>query len=79
MAKKIQYAVSDTEIFSLTGCLSNCDKYQYTAHSRDEQKIYKLYSSIRSYAIDFMFANGKNKVEEQVKNEGVFCTLELSK
>ena len=67
MAKKIQYAVNDTEIFSLTGCLSNCDKYHYTAHSRDEQRSYM--SNMRSYVIHFMFANGKNEIKEQVRGD----------
>ena len=66
LAKEIQYAVNDTEIFRLTGCLSKCDKYHYTASPRSDLKIYV--SDRPSLGIQFMFSNGKNEIKEQVKS-----------
>ena len=65
MAKKIQYTINDTEIFRLTGCLSNCDKYHYTAQPRSEVKKTWTFNK-PSTGITFVFPNGKNEVKEQV-------------
>ena len=67
MAKKIQYAINDTEIFRLTGCLSRCDKYHYTAQPRSDMKIYRTLTK-PSAGIKFIFSNGKNEAKEQVES-----------
>ena len=68
MAKEIQYAINDTEIFRITGCLSRCDKYHYNAQPRSDMKIYRT-SDRPSAGIQFIFSNGKNEVKEQVMSE----------
>ena len=64
IAKKIEYAVSDTQIFQLTGCMSSCDKYHFSAHPRSELKFY--HTDTPSLKISFMIPNGHNEVKEQV-------------
>ena len=69
MAKNVQFAINDTKIFQLTGCLSSCDKYHFSAHPRTELKYY--HSNTSSLEISFMIPNGHNEVKEQVmKNTG---------
>ena len=64
LAEKIQYAVSDTKIFELTGCLANCDKYHYKAYPRSDLDAY--YSNVSSFQVSFLIPNGHNEVKEQV-------------
>ena len=66
MAKKIQYAVNDTQIYQLTGCMSSCDKYHFSTHPRSDLKFY--HSNISSLMISFMIPNGHNEVKEQVNS-----------
>ena len=63
-AKKIQFAVNDTQIFQLTGCLSSCDKYHYSAYPRADIEWLNGYKD--SLQISFMIPNGHNEVKEQV-------------
>ena len=64
MAKRIQYAINETEVYRITGCLSSCERYHYTAIPRSDMKFYR--SSRPSLKIAFGFQNGKNEVKEQV-------------
>ena len=66
MAKKIQYATNDTEIFHLTGCLSKCDKFYFTANARSELKENDNLTSVPSFTISFRIPNGQNEIKEQV-------------
>ena len=73
MAKKIQYAINDTEIFKLTGCLSKCDRYHYTAIPKIEIKDRGVANAtnnqIPHYFIMLEISNGRNEVKEQVKSD----------
>ena len=72
LARNIQYAVNDTEIFWLTGCLANCDKYHYIANPGNDLVEYDMWMNphlARTVKIHFMFSNGRNEVKEQVLNE----------
>ena len=66
LAKNIQYAVNDSEISRLTGCLSSCDKYHYIANSNTDLRSYRSYTD--SFEIAFMMSNGRNEVKEQVRH-----------
>ena len=65
IARDIQYTHNDTQIFQLTGCLANCDKYHYTARPRSEFDTYD--DDTPSLAIKFIIPNGHNESKEQVK------------
>ena len=71
MAKKIQHANSDVEIFKLTGCLSKCDRYHYTATPQVEIKDKGVANTsnnqIPNFFIIFTIPNGRNEVKEQVR------------
>ena len=69
IAHKIEYAVDDEEIFLLTGCLSKCDKYYYSAQARSELRPYsKLHTNAAPrFQISFLLPNGRNEIKEQVK------------
>ena len=66
LAKKIQWAHSDTEVFKLTGCLSNCDKYHYVAKPTSTERIDHK-SDSPSLLIKFVIPKGQNELKEQVK------------
>ena len=68
IAQKIQYAINDTEVFHLTGCLSKCDKYDYVSHPRTELREKDLNTPGPSFQISFRIPNGQNEVKEQVEN-----------
>ena len=68
IAHKIQYAVDETKIFQLTGCLAKCDKYYYSAQARSELKpFYNTAPDAPSFYISFLIPNGQNEIKEQVK------------
>ena len=69
IAHKIEYAVDDEEIFHLTGCLSKCDKYYYSAQARSELRPYSYNTApdTPSFHISFLIPNGQNEVKEQVE------------
>ena len=72
MAKKIQYAINDTVLFNLTGCLSKCDKFNYIAHPRTELQMYRpRIGQDSSFEISFVIPNGRNELKEQV----IVCAL----
>ena len=65
---KIQYAIDDTRIFHLTGCLAKCDKYYYYAQARSElAPFHTSASDAPSFYISFLIPNGQNEVKEQVE------------
>ena len=64
LASKIQYAINDTEIFRLTGCLSRCDKYHFKAYQRSETQ--ERPSPTSMLMINFLLPNGRNELKEQV-------------
>ena len=76
IAHNIQYAVDETKIFQLTGCLAKCDKYYYSAQARSELKpFYNTAPDAPSFYISFLIPNGQNEVKEQVemKVNLLFC------
>ena len=68
-AQKIQFAVDDTQIFQLTGCLASCDKYHYSAYPRADLEWLNGYKD--SLQISFMLPNGHNEVKEQVMKKSI--------
>ena len=70
IAQKIQYAINDTEVFHLTGCLSKCDKYHYVSHPRTELREKDFKTPGPSFRISFRIPNGQNEVKEQVEKNG---------
>ena len=64
IAKQIQYAINDTEIFHLTGCLSKCNKYHFKAYARSE--LGKSLRDTTELRISFRLANGRSELREQV-------------
>ena len=69
LAKKVEYAINDTEIFRLTGCLSKCDKYHFKAYPRRELEEHP--SNTSSVGIAFLLPNGQNELKEQVRNDHI--------
>ena len=70
MARKIQHAINDLEIFKLTGCISKCDKFHYSANPRVDLKdkgFTKNNETYGDYYIHLIIPNGQNEVREQVK------------
>lgn len=67
IAQKVQYAINDTEIFRLTGCLSKCDKYHFKAYLRSE--LVERPSPSSMLMISFLLPNGRNELKEQVVND----------
>ena len=77
IAQKIQYAINDTELFHLTGCLSKCDKYHYVAHPRTELKEKDNKTPGPSFQISFRIPNGQNEVKEQVECDLRYYSLSV--
>ena len=69
IAHNIQYAVDETKIFQLTGCLAKCDKYYYSAQARSELRPYSKFhtNAAPTFQISFLLPNGRNEIKEQVK------------
>ena len=63
----IELTPNDTETFRLTGCMSSCEKYHYTADSVYERQW--DYNGTNSYRIKFRFSNGKYERKEQVRRD----------
>ena len=58
-----------TEIFVLTGCLSKCDKYSYTAQARDDLQIIDCKHPENTLDITFGFPSGLHEIREQVTSQ----------
>ena len=70
IAEKVQYAINDTDIFRLTGCLSKCDKYHFKASGGVLQERPSPKSMLM---IAFLLRNGRNELKEQVGDDHA-CT-----
>ena len=68
MARDIQHSIDDMDIFKLTGCLSKCNKYHYTAIPRGalRDKGVPEQNDVPNYKVQFAILSGKNEVKEQV-------------
>ena len=68
VSKKIYFARNDTEIYNLTGCLSKCDKYQYTAQPYTNliEIEDRTPTWVNTLILEFGFSTGKNELREQV-------------
>ena len=69
MANKL-YKANETEIYELTGCLSNCDKYEYEVQPMTD--IVTTIDEGHSYyantiELGLVFTNGRHELKEQVK------------
>ena len=68
MANRL-YKANETEIYELTGCLSNCDKYEYDVKPMTDivTTVYDT-ESIHANTMDlgFVFTNGRHELKEQV-------------
>ena len=66
------YRANETETYELTGCLSNCDKYEY-----DVQPMTDMVTTVsegktffaNTVELGFVFANGRHELKEQVRSE----------
>ena len=57
---------NDTEIFSLTGCLSKCHKFSFTAQARSELKEKECsHPSKKTLELTFGFPSGQHEIREQ--------------
>ena len=68
MARDIQHSIDYMDIFKLTGCLSKCNKYHYTAFPRGalvDWGVPEEYE-IPNYKVQFAILSGTNEVKEQV-------------
>ena len=58
---------NDTDIYKLTGCLSKCDKYSYSAQARDDlQKKDCKGTPNNTVKVTFGFPSGLHEIREQV-------------
>ena len=76
LAKDIELTPNDTETFRLTGCMSSCEKYHYTADSVYERQW--DYNGTNSYRIKFRFSNGKYERKEQVRRYRILTRQDLT-
>ena len=58
----------DNEIFELTGCLSTCDKYKYSARAVNDLQNYpaKDPEDINTLTMRFIVPSGEYELREQV-------------
>ena len=58
----------DNEIFELTGCLSKCDKYEYSARAVNDLQNYpaKDPEDINTITMRFIVPSGEYELREQV-------------
>ena len=82
MARDIQHSIDDMDIFKLTGCLSKCNKYHYTAIPRGylNDRGVPDENYVPNYKVQLSIPSGKNEVKEQVmwrviKLVSIFSTL----
>ena len=68
MARDVQHSIDDMQIFKLTGCISKCNKYYYTAIPRGDlrDKGAPEDNDVPNFKVHFAILNGKNEVREQV-------------
>ena len=64
------YVGNETEIFMTTGCLSSCDKYDYTLSPLTNIKTIKSETLGKNYiTLRFIITTGRHEEKEQVQME----------
>ena len=64
------YVGNETEIFMTTGCLSSCDKYDYTLSPLTNIKTIKSQAIGKNYiTLRFIITTGRHEEKEQVQME----------
>ena len=58
---------NETEIFKLTGCLSSCNKYEYTVQPLTNLRTFKSDIYGNSYKIKFVIPSGRHVEKTQVR------------
>ena len=67
------YKANETEIYQLTGCLSNCDKFEYEVQPMTDivttvtEGDFGLANTID---LGFVFTDGRHELKEQVGKDG---------
>ena len=65
------YKANESEIYEITGCLSNCNKYHYDAQPMTDIEVIKTdYGNKQppnnTLELSFVFTNGHHEVKEEV-------------
>ena len=74
------YKANETEIYQLTGCLSNCDKFEYEVQPMTDivttvtEGDFGLANTID---LGFVFTDGRHELKEQVGKDGKNLSLKL--
>ena len=70
MARDIQHSIDDMHTFKLTGCLSKCNKYHYTAIPkgalREKGAPNPEEHDVPNFEVHFEIPKGTNELREQV-------------
>ena len=76
MANKL-YKADETDTHKLTGCLSNCDKYEYHVQPMTDI-VTTTQEGESSFAntieLAFVFTNGRHELKEQVRYKQQFSS-----
>ena len=69
MAREIQHAINETDIFKLTGCTPKCDRFRYIAYPKHDlvDKGFTKNNETGNFYISFVIPNGRYEIREQVK------------
>ena len=70
------FRANDNEIYNVTGCLSKCDKYKYTAQPQDVFRKTMTDDPIMNDTLQMFFyiPSGEHEVKEQVRDLTI-CVL----
>ena len=62
------YTANETGIFRLTGCLSTCDKYEYTMRQLTNLEVFEQKGHLRGdrFKMQFVISTGLHEQREQV-------------
>ena len=72
------YKANETDIYQLTGCLSNCDKYEYELQPMTDivttvtEGNFGLANTID---LGIVFTDGRHELKEQVREDGKNLSL----
>ena len=61
------FEANETEILKLTGCLSNCDTYDYAIRPLTNLRIMKTKTFHKTFKLKFVIPYGRHEVKEQVE------------
>ncbi len=67
-AQKIVMAISENEVYDLTGCISPCEKYEYTLSADHDLRHYPYNNATDTHRfvwLEVYFRNGRYPVKEQ--------------